>query len=503
MKSGITYIGFRFSVALTFLIFFGKGFAKNSIVFNQKCLNAQQEIYAFKLTSANTTLNIEEQINPSNAAAAYLKTMVSVLKYLATESSGDFSMMESNKKKALDLLADCDELSGYRDFLKAEIYFYSSVANGKKGNSLSAGNDIRHAYNFANDVLKKYPNFVAANKTKGIISSGLGSLPETYRKLVNVLGYSGGMDEGISLINKFRNAPSLKPEFKLMQEEANFYLASIYLYLKNDATKCWEIVDSYTKNFANNPLKAFARIHFAEKCKKNEEVIRIAEQFPKGSDFQKISYIHFVHGKAKLQRLDKDADVVLKTFIKENTGKNYIKSCYQKLAWHALINGKTDQYNEYILKLSGNGNTNLEEDEQAQKEAESSVKPNAVLLKSRLLFDGGYYQKALEGLNGYKSENFATIELKTEYAYRKARIYDALHYDPPAIEYYKATIQAGEKLSNYYASYACIYLAEIYERQKNKNEAIAYYKKATTFSANKEYKKSIELKAKNGLERLK
>jgi hypothetical protein len=66
--------------------------------------------------------------------------------------------------------------------------------------------------------------------------------------------------------------------------------------------------------------------------------------------------------------------------------------------------------------------------------------PNILLLKARLLFDGGYYRKALNLLisNRDKLESLS-IEQQTEYHYRLGRIYDGLDNKVNArLEYSKA-----------------------------------------------------------------
>jgi len=63
-------------------------------------------------------------------------------------------------------------------------------------------------------------------------------------------------------------------------------------------------------------------------------------------------------------------------------------------------------------------------------------------------------------------------------------------------------MEEGKDLPQYYASYAALYLAELYERNGETADAVKYFKLSMHFDANKEYKKSIEHRAKNGLERI-
>lgn len=473
-----------------------------SIDFTQNCLSAQQSVYQLKLDQAQTLLTLAHKTNSQNVAVDYLMVVKSMLTYITNESTQTYIEFDSIKNAALNRVSACTPLDGYRDFLLEEIYFYSSVVNGKRGNTISAANDVRKCYNLGTRVIKDFPNFHAAKKTIGLLNSGFGSLPNNYQKLVQIFGYESSMANGIRHLNEFIYAKNSRPEWTLMKKEAKFYVASIYLYLKNDKTKAWNLVDTLTQDYTTNPLHSFARVNFADKCSRNDEIIRVIKNTPSASPYGKIPFLQFMLGKAKLNRLDRDADQYLLQYLTDYDGKNYVKSCYQKLSWHALIAGDEKSYTKYINLIKTKGNTSLEEDDQAYKYAQNGLKPDTTLLKTRLLFDGGYYKEALGVIRPKKVANFTTILFKTEYFYRKGRVYDALDKSELAEAFYLEAMREGENLPQYYASYAALYLAELHERLMNIPEAKTYFNKSMTFNANKEYKKSIEHRAKNGLDRI-
>lgn len=488
---------------LIWLVPLGANATSVNLSFTENCVDAQHLIFQLRLNEANERLTTERKVHPDNVVTDYLEVTYYMLSFVTSEKNSDYEQFKSIKDRATDRISDLDAHDGYRDFLLEEIYFYSSVVEGKKGHALSAANDVRNAYKYGSKVLDNYPSLQAAQKTIGLLNSGFGSLPNTYQKLVTFFGYETSMDKGIAQLREFINQKDCPEHLKLLQKEAEFYLGSVYLYLKNDKTTAWKMVEQLTSDYKSNPLSAFARVNFADKCKKNDVVIETIAQLPTSAQYATIPFLSFMMGKAKLQRNDVDADEYLLNFIQTQQGNSYVKSCYQKLAWHALIHGKPNQYFHYLNQVTQNGNGQLEEDEQAQKEANAGVVPNVGLLKTRLLFDGGYYETALSVIRPMRVRNFDTDLLKTEYLYRKARIYDALNEFELARAFYMGAMERGKNLSNYYASYSSLYLAELYERNNNKAKAEEYFKKSTSFSSNKEYKKSIEHRAKNGLARIK
>ena len=474
----------------------------NTIAFSENCIEAQKALFKFKLDHAEKHLEAESRTNPNNAVVDYLMVMHSMLSYTTNETKQGFTTFDSLKEIAIKNISAAPEEDGTKDFLLEEVYFYSSVVNGKKGNNIAAANDVRNCYKYGTLVLKNHPDYVAAKKTLGLLKSGFGSLPTNYQKLVQFFGFESSMVKGLEDLNSFITTKSDRQEWIIMKKEAQFFVASIHLYLKNDKTKAWTLIDSLTQDHAQNPLSRFARVNFADKCRKNDEIIRVITQAQKSTPDQDIPFLSFMLGKAKLNRLDPDADSYLLQYLDQYQGGSYVKSCYQKLCWHAVIQGHDNKYATYLNELKDNGNTELEVDEQAQKFAVQNKTPNSVLLQTRLLFDGGYYTKALKIIRPNNAGDFEKGLVRTEYFYRKGRIYDALHQSKLAEAFYLEAMQEGNLLSQYYASYATLYLAEMYERNGDSINAKKYFKLSMSYDANKEYKKSIEHRAKNGLDRI-
>ena len=78
------------------------------------------------------------------------------------------------------------------------------------------------------------------------------------------------------------------------------------------------------------------------------------------------------------------------------------------------------------------GGTDTDADKQALKDAKTGVWPNPLLLKARLLTDGGYTKEALAILQG-KQALFTSPLDKLEYVYRIGRIYEDMGKDAEAI----------------------------------------------------------------------
>lgn len=128
--------------------------------------------------------------------------------------------------------------------------------------------------------------------------------------------------------------------------------------------------------------------------------------------------------------------------------------------------------------------------------------PNILLLKAKLLNDGGYHREALNVLAGKTSNDFTADDERLEFMYRVGRIYDDLGKDDEAIKAYESAINFGKNRTEYYAARAALQTAMIYEKRGNFSKAIAFYEQCINMD-NHDFKDSLDQKAKAGLSRCK
>ena len=145
----------------------------------------------------------------------------------------------------------------------------------------------------------------------------------------------------------------------------------------------------------------------------------------------------------------------------------------------------------------------MDEDKQAEHEARQGVPPNIVLLRARLLFDGGYYDMAINEL----LNNSVKIAVKSkrdllEYTYRLGRIYHESGNLSKALENYRQTIIRGKTEPYYFAASAAYQMGLLYENKEAYAKADSAYHLCLTIKS-PEYQTSLHQKAKAGLNRLK
>jgi len=192
----------------------------------------------------------------------------------------------------------------------------------------------------------------------------------------------------------------------------------------------------------------------------------------------------------------------LEKYINEYRGQNYLKEAYQKLAWHYLLQGNYIAYANNMRYCKIRGATVIDGDKTALREAEKEQIPNVDLLKSRLLFDGGYYQKAFDVLNNKSINDFPNKRLQLEFNYRLGRITHKLQQYDKALRYYNLTLENVSEEAYFYACNAALQMGKIHEKQEQYKEAIFYYSQCLSLDPD-EYKTGLHQQAKSGKNRLK
>ena len=140
-------------------------------------------------------------------------------------------------------------------------------------------------------------------------------------------------------------------------------------------------------------------------------------------------------------------------------------------------------------------------DRNAEQEALTGIVPHQVLLKGRLLYDGGYYQRASDFFAQYSEASFPNFLFRLEYTYRKGRILHGLKQYDQAITQYARTIELGKDHPAFYACNAALQAGLVEEKRGRLLSAKQYFNICLSLSP-EDYRTGLHQQAKAGLSRL-
>ncbi len=482
-----------------YLIFFCllsiNAWSQKKLVFTEDLRNAYMDISSLKIKSGTYQLNLLKLKDPDNAMVYYVENYVDFFTLFIQEDPIKYKSLIKNRDLRLQKIKNSDPNSPYYLFCQAEIILQWATIKLKFDDKINAARDVYEAYKLLEKNKEKFPNFVENNKSLSIIHALAESVPGWVRK---IMGIRGSVEMGTKEISLLADhAQKTKSIFK---DEIVAIYSYILFYSNNKKEEAFGLFDKYQLDATSSPLISFLKATMAQKNGHNDLALKILEKRPTGDEYMPFYYLDFMYGKFKLYKLDPEANIYILKFLNNFKGKHYIKEAYQKLAWyHVAIHNDESKYKNAIKLCANRGNSLIDEDIQADKEAKSTEVPNQILLKARLLYDGGYYTKS-HNLLILNSKTFEASITDGEYFYRLARVTEALKNYADAIHYYKLTISKGNP-KKYYGCNAALQLGLIYETQQKYSEAKKYFNLCLEMDP-AGYSNSLHQKAKSGLNRI-
>lgn len=482
-------------------------FAHGQYLFNERCQHAYNHILSLRFEPARVLLAEETRSDPSNLIPVYLENYIDFLTLFIGENRVQFDQLKGKKSERVRKLEQGTEDSPYHLFCLAEVNLQWAFARLKFGDYTSAALEIKKAHGLFTENSEKYPTFFPNKIGLGIVHILVGIVPDNYKWITNLMGVDGSLDLGLKELREVATYGGHDSLLLIYKQEAAFYLAIAASNLLKNKTEALSIVNAMEEAPSGvvaiqSPLAIYAKASVMMKNGLNDKALAVLEQrtSPKGS--YHFFFLDYMEGLARLNKLDMDASANFNKYLEGFRGLNYIRSAYQKLAWISLIQGDTTKYEAYITLIKQRGASLVDEDKQAFQEATIGVRPSVILLKARLLFDGGYYQRALNELLDHPVKSFVNNRRDlVEYTYRLARIYHETGKLEKAISFYRQTIARGSNEPYYFAAASAFQMGLIYENMGHFSQADSAYRKCLSIESS-EYKTSLDQKAKAGLNRL-
>jgi len=477
-------------------------------LFNDQCQKAYHAILLLRFDEARNLIESEQHQNPSNLIPVYLENYIDFLTLFIGENRLQFEELKGNKSNRINLLEKGNTGSPYYRFCLAEVNLQWAFARLKFGDYTAAALEIRKAYQLFTENQERFPAFIINKTGLGVVHVIAGIVPDNYKWITRLMGVEGSVEKGLQELQEIAEYKGQDKIVRLFRPEAIFFMSSIIANLQKDKHEALEKIalfdaQTFDEMLVKSPLIIYARASILMKNGHNDEALQILQERTTSGETYPFLYLDYLEGIARLNRLDLNSKEYFNRYVSSFTGLNYIKAAYQKMAWCEALKGDSVKYFETIHLIENKGIAMIDEDKQAESECNIWRFPSIVLLRARLLFDGGYYNRALNEMldNPVKSYIKSRKDL-TEYTYRLARIYHETGNIPKALDYYRQTVVRGKNEIFYYAAASAYQMGLIYENMGNYNMADSCYRKCISIKT-LEYKTSLNQKAKAGLNRLK
>jgi hypothetical protein len=475
--------------------------AQQKFDFNAACLQAYQEINKLKFETAESQLQKIRLQQPENLIPLLLDNYIDFYTLFFNEDPGYYTQRMGLMQNRLDALSHGDKASPFYLYSQSLIRLQRGAVQIKFGNFWDAGWDIRKAYLLIKENRKKFPKFSPNEMVYGALESVMGTIPKGYKWLTNLLGMRGSINEGMKKMKAFTNSNEYWA--RQFSNEACFIYPYLLFHIANERKEALDFVENKKLDLVNNHLHAFMAANLSLNNKDAAQCKLIILHRNKSPEYLSTPVWEFQLGYAQLYHVElKEAIHHFEQFTQQFKGKFYVKDSYQKISWAYYLQGNQQEAEANRKLTLTKGSTTSDADKKANRDAKENNWPNPLLLKARLLSDGGYHSEAYKLLQGKTSNDFSSTEDKLDFAYRAARIYDDLGRKDDAIKNYLLAIKLGGNRREHYAARAALQIGMIYEERGDKANAILYYQQCINMEGH-EFKDSLDQKAKSGIARCK
>jgi len=485
---------------LIFIFLFLSTAVQASFEMNERMKNAYNHIIGLEFAAAEELLNKEKNEHPNNGIIILYENYIDFLTIIIGEDEDYFNTTSSMKSERIHLLKDNDQSSPYYLYAQAEIHLQWAFARLKFEEYLTAAYEIQKAYTILEENQQYFPNFMLNKKGLGVLHTLVGAIPEQYQWVLNLVGMKGSVAEGLEELKSL-----LKDEkMEIYHSEILFLTSFLQLNMTNDKHAYKQLLEKIGNDYMDNYLLTFTAARLSHNLGQNDYCLNVLENRPAAIGKYPFYYLDYLQGMSYLYKLDyNSAKQYFDQFVQDFKGRNYIKSTYHKLAWISFLKGDTEKKNAYLEQVISKGSSSIDEDKVALKEAKRNYITHPMLLKARLLYDGGYYLLALDELKQLETTDyFSTESNNTEYWYRLARVQKALGFPiNKVIGYYQESFEKGKNSIAYFAPMSALQIGFIYEKQNDFEQASIYFKKCLSIS-DFDYERGIHQKAKAGLDRI-
>lgn len=454
----------------------GEGYFK----FSGKMDSAFQDILNLKLTTALVPLNEEKNKNVANLLPHYLEDYIDFLyAYIDGKRSDIYGKYLEHKEKHLTWLAQGTVSDPYTLFTQGDVHLRWGFIYALFQDYVEAAKSLKLAATFLEKNDKSFPEFAPNKRALGVLHTLAAVMPGKNQWTGSMAGLEGKPAQGLKKLEEVINHGKKNIDFEFNEETQVLY-AMLLVYMGNTDATIWGNLNTAVLDYTQSPLYAYTLASKDMKTGKCKQAQTYLEKYPKSDDYHYFAYLDIMRGLCKLYKLETAAEEDFNNFLSRYRGENGVKEAYHKLAWTYLLKGDEPKYKYYMSLVEKKGEYNNVADRAAMNEMEdvkTNMIPNLTLLKARLLFDGGQYEKSFHTLEECDVQKIKNEEEKILYSYLKGRVFHEMRKTDDAIKNYTEAYEKGVKKPFYYAASAALMLGNLYEYKKDLEKAKEFYEK--------------------------
>ena len=363
---------------------------------NSNMSNAYSYCIDLNFSKAEYFLEMEKNINPENGFIYLNENYIDFLKIIITEDQSYFEQQKTFKNERIKKIRRNDKDSPFYLFSQAEIYIQWAFVRIKFKEYFLAAYELQKAYNLLKKNDELFPDFILNKKNIGVLKILLGSIPDEYNWILNVIGLEGSINRGFDDLYSVLNYTENFEKYNIYEDEVIFYLSFLEMNMRNIKQSRLSLLNKIEDCCLSSDLLVFCAARLSNKMGDNQRTLKILEQVKPSNNKINFYYLDYLYAMSKLYQLNfEEAENSFLRFVSNFKGDNYIKSAYHKLSIISFLTDSIDKRDFYQNKTLELGQSFIEEDKYSENQVKNRNIADKDLIMARFLFDGGYYQRSL------------------------------------------------------------------------------------------------------------
>lgn len=454
--------------------------------------SARRDLFAYRMRDAERSLRRLEQRPDGRPAALYHLTLAALHRALMSDGAEHFEAFYARSDSLAGALARA-EPTAWRDYMRADRDLWQAVAHLKRGRYLRAAWSGRSAYRTYERIVEVFPAFYDGYMGLGLLHLSIGSMPRTYRFVLDVLGYDGGIARGIGeLETAYRRA-------RYASDEAGALLAvtrqMLYLDKGEGLRVAADLHNDHPESTFYAHIYGFALIanrQIEAATSTLSEAIRRSESEGYFYDH----YLDFYLAEALFRASEfGEAERYYRRYLDRHGGPALKSQAYLGLGRSLEMQGRRDEAVaafEHVRSAR-----TFDTDEAAGRESEQFLAGPISSHDRRLLlaanaYDGDRLDEAAGLLTVLRAEGELTNDQTAEIAYRLGRVHQAGGRFARAVaEFERAEAAGGNRLSRW-APWSAFFIGKIHVQEGRLDEARVAFERAQAHKGKYDYYQALE-----------
>jgi len=412
----------------------------------------------------------------------YLSAYQSFFSYISFEQSNDADDFYAKYKSFEELKAE----SCIYQLMDVNLSIQKSLLLFMQGKSLEGGHVFYKAHRA---FLRLDASECGAEylKLQALFEIFLAQIPEQHHFFTSLIGLVGNEKQGFARLERYLQ--TVANQQGIYQEAIVLYGYCLLKFGKPTYDEFYDYIALTARH--QSPIMLFLVSSIALKNRWGSDAVEASSLYIDAYN-QKFPLLFYVKGRALLNAMDAEAIKAFEAYYQHFSGDSYKADADMREAWWHHIHQDRVLRDKKVTQCTNRVSFPTSNDKQARDEVGSLPNEPVELLKARLFFDGGYYQRAKQTLVELDQSVLSDYFL-AEYYYRYARVCHELDEIKQALVYYNMVVSLCHDDDRYIGPYAALEAAAIYSSQYNSIKSIELIEKAETLNTG-QYKSDIKHK---------